>query len=185
MRTSRSGESALLLLDVVELLVSKDIQYAVVGALAASIHGAVRASMDADVVLSLTIQQAADLERDFKATGFRTELARGDIDDPIPGLLRLSDSFENRVDLLIGLRGMEPQAFSRVVEVPFQGDTLKFVGREDFIAMKAFAGGPMDLIDAGRAIAAGGESIDRELLRRLARSYGRDASEALDRMLAS
>jgi predicted nucleotidyltransferase len=185
MRTHSPGESALLLLDVVELLDRKKIGYAVVGAIAASIHGAVRASMDADVVLSLAIQQAADLEREFKAAGFRTELTRGDIDDPIPALMRLSDGYENRVDLLIGLRGMEPQAFSRVLEVPFQGASLKFVGREDFIAMKVFAGGPMDLIDARRAIAAGGESIDRELVRRLARRYGRQAVDALDRLFAS
>lgn len=53
MRTTRSGESALLLLDVIELLASHKTEYAVIGALAASVHGAVRASMDADVVLSI------------------------------------------------------------------------------------------------------------------------------------
>jgi len=62
---------------------------------------------------------------------------------------------------------MEPQAFSRVVEVPFQGSTLKFIGREDFIAMKVFAGGPMDLVDATRAISAGRNSLDFDLMRRL------------------
>jgi len=64
------------------------------------------------------------------------------------------------MDLLLGLRGIEPQAFSRLVEIPFQGTTLKFIGREDFIAMKVFAGGPMDLLDATRAISAGRTSLD-------------------------
>ena len=59
MRATRSGESALLLLDVIDLLADQSIEYAVVGALAASIHGAVRASMDADVVLSVGVPQAA------------------------------------------------------------------------------------------------------------------------------
>jgi len=108
-----------------------------------------------------------------------------DTEDPIPGLLRLRDGYDNRVDLLIGLRGMEPQAFSRAIEVSFQGKTLKFVGREDFIAMKVFAGGPMDMIDASRALAASGGCMDRELLRRLARRYGREAAEALERLLGS
>ena len=49
MRATRSGESALLLLDVVDLLSDQNIDHAVVGALAASIHGAMRASMDADM----------------------------------------------------------------------------------------------------------------------------------------
>jgi hypothetical protein len=104
MRTSGSGESALLLLDVVDLLTAQKTDYAVIGALAASIHGAVRASMDADVVLSVGLREADALEHLFKASGFRTEMTRGDFEDPIPGLLKVSDSHGNRVDLLIGLR---------------------------------------------------------------------------------
>ena len=184
MRATRSGESALLLLDVIDLLADQNIEYAVVGALAASIHGAVRASMDADVLLSVETQRGKNLEGGLKAAGFRTELTRGDFEDPIPGLLKVSDSFGNRVDLLLGLKGTEPQAFSRVVEVPFQGSSLKFIGREDFIAMKVFAGGPVDLIDAKRAICAAGNSLDLDLLRRVAQRYGRDASESLERLLA-
>ena len=183
MRTNRSGESALLLLDAVELLTGQEIEYAVIGALAASIHGAVRASMDADVVLSIGMREAEDLERAFNTAGFRTLLTRGDPEDPIPGLLRLNDLYDNRVDLLIGLRGLERQAFSRGIDVPFQGMTLKFIGREDFIAMKVFAGGPMDLVDASRAILASGQSLDLGLVRRLAKGYGRDAIESLERLL--
>ncbi len=184
MRTSRPGESALLLLDVVDLLTAEKVGYAVIGALAASVHGAVRASMDADAVLSIGMREARDLERAFESAGFRTALTRGDLEDPIPGLLRLYDSHDNRVDLLVGLRGMETNAFSRVIEVPFQGKTLKFIGREDFIAMKVFAGGPLDLIDAARAISAGGPSLDLALVRGLARKYGEDASNALGRLLS-
>jgi predicted nucleotidyltransferase len=184
MRTTQSGESALLLLDVVNLLREQKTQYAVIGALAASVHGAVRASMDADVVLSAGLQEAKALEVSSKAAGFLTELTFGGAEDPIPGLLRLRDMHDNRVDLLVGLRGMEPKAFLRALDVPFQGEVLKFIGREDFIAMKVFAGGPMDLIDAARAISAGGDSLDLDLVRRLAKSYGSDAAASLDRLLA-
>jgi hypothetical protein len=184
MRSSRSGESALLLLDVVDFLIAQKFEYAVIGALAASIHGAVRASMDADVLLSVDTQQAKRLEVDFTAAGFHTELTRGDFEDPIPGLLEVSDAFGNRVDLLLGLKGIESQAFSRAVEVPFQGSNLRFIGREDFIAMKVFAGGPIDLVDAQRAISAGRDLLDFDLLRRLANRYGRAATESLERLLA-
>jgi predicted nucleotidyltransferase len=184
MRTRRSGESALLLLDAIDVLVSRKIEYAVVGAIAASIHGAVRASMDADVVLALAVQEAKELEHTFKVAKFLAELAQGDHDDPIPALLKLSDGYGNRVDLLIGLKGMEAAAFSRVVEVPFQGQKLRFIGREDFIAMKAFAGGPMDVVDATRAIAAAGGALDKELLRRLGKQYGREALQLIERLLS-
>jgi len=184
MRTTGSGQSALLLLDVVDSLVVQNVDYAVIGAMAASVYGVVRASMDADILLSIDTQKAKHLERLFEAAGLHTELTDGDFEDPIPGLLKVIDSFGNRVDLLLGLRGLEPQSFSRLVEVPFHGSTLKFIGLEDFIAMKVFAGGPMDLIDATRAISAGRNSLDLELVRRLAERYGRDASECLDRLLA-
>jgi predicted nucleotidyltransferase len=184
MRTTKSGESTLLLLDVAESLLARKVGYAVVGALAASVHGAVRASLDADVLLSVGLQEAKSLESAFKDAGFRTEASRGGFDDPIPGMLKVSDSYGNRVDLLLGLKGLDPNAFTRLIDVPFQGNTLKFIGREDFIAMKVFAGGPIDIVDATRAISAGRNSLDLALLRRLAMRYGHDAADALERVLA-
>ena len=183
MRATGPGQSSLLLLDVVELLNSEKIEYAVVGAMAASIHGVVRASFDADAVLRVTVQRAADLERKLVQSGFQCQLNRGDFSDPIPALLSLADPFRNRVDLLIGLRGLEAEAFSRAISIPFQGTTLCVIGREDFIAMKVFAGGPQDLADARATLAAAGP-LDMELLRRLADRYGKDASAALDKLLA-
>lgn len=183
MRPTAPGQSALLLLDVVEVLVRGNVDYAVIGALAASVHGVVRASLDADVVISLSPREAGDLEAGFKTHGFTTVLRRGDPDDPIPALLAVSDSHDNRVDLLFGLRGLEQEAFSRVIQVPFQGTTLQIIGREDFIAMKAFAGGPQDLIDARRVIDTNKPELNLPLLRRLAKAYGRAASEALEQIL--
>jgi len=127
-RATRSGESALLLLDVVDLLSDQNIEYAVVGALAASIHGAVRASMDADVVLSVGMPQAEGIGQRLKSAGFQTEFIRGDFDDPIPALLKVVDQHDNRVDLLVGLKGLEALAFSRAVSIAFQGSTVRLSG---------------------------------------------------------
>jgi hypothetical protein len=54
MRTKASGESTLLLLDAVQVLRSANVDYVVVGALAAAVHGVVRASFDADALLSIS-----------------------------------------------------------------------------------------------------------------------------------
>jgi len=70
----------------------------------------VRASMAADVVLSVGVPQAEGIGQKLKTAGFQTELVRGDFDDPIPALLKVIDQHGNRVDLLIGLKGLEPQA---------------------------------------------------------------------------
>lgn len=53
MRTTAYGQSTLLLLDVIEFLNKKKISYAIIGAFAASFYGVVRASLDADAVISI------------------------------------------------------------------------------------------------------------------------------------
>jgi hypothetical protein len=152
--------------------------------MAASVHGVVRASLDADAVLALPTHEVAGLEKDLRAAGFKTELRYGDADDPIAAVLAVSDEFGNRADLLVGLSGLDSAAFARAFDVPFQGELLRVVGREDFIAMKLFAHGPQDVADAEFAIAAAGESLDVTLLERLAKRYGADTLAALRTVLA-
>jgi predicted nucleotidyltransferase len=182
-RASRSGESALLLLDVVEALADNGFDYAVVGALAAAIHGAVRASLDADAVLSADPREAARIKSLLEGQGLQVELSRGDAGDPIAALLRVCDVHGNRVDLLLGLRGMRPEVFVRSVPIDFQGGKVMFAGREDFIAMKAYAGSPLDMRDAVCAIEAAGLSLDNDLLRRIAAGYGHEASATVEKLL--
>jgi predicted nucleotidyltransferase len=184
-RTKRLGESALLLLDAIAVLLSEGIDYAVIGAMAASVHGVVRASLDADAIMSVATQKLRGLEQRFAAAAFHTELRYGDLDDPIAAMLVLTDQHQNRVDLIVGLRGLELAAFERAVEVPFQGQTLKVIGREDFIAMKVFAGGPQDFADARYVVQAASGQLDLVLLRRLASQYGRQAAVALEALLST
>jgi hypothetical protein len=171
------------LLDAIDVLREVDVHYAVIGAMAASVHGVVRASMDADAILALTTSELPDLERRFRAHGLKTELRHGDSDDPIAAVLAVTDSFGNRVDLLVGLRGLDPGVFARTLEVAFQGEQLRVAGREDFIAMKLFAHGPQDLVDAAFALAAGAGTLDMELLERLAARYGPETLAALQKAL--
>lgn len=185
MRTKASGESVLLLLDAIQILRGASVDYAVVGAMAASVHGVIRASLDADALLSISLSALAGLERSFEAAGFKTGLRRGDMGDPIGAVLTLRDGFENRVDLLVGIRGFEPTAFSRTIEVALDGESLKFVGLEDFVAMKLFAGGPQDLVDARSALEAAPEPPNMELLQGLAKRYGPETARSLEGLLSS
>jgi hypothetical protein len=183
MRAKGPGESALLLLDAVDVLTGEGVDYAVIGAMAASAHGQVRASLDADALVSVSPVKLRQLEKRFGAADFHTELREGDAQDPVPAVLALSDAHGNRVDLLAGLRGLDPAAFGRTVTIPFRGLSLRVIGREDFIAMKLFAGGPNDLMDARVVLEAAGPTLDRPLLRRLAGRFGRPTLEALEKLL--
>jgi hypothetical protein len=183
-RTKRAGQSALLLLDVVEFLKRQKIDYLVIGAFALSAHAVVRASSDVDVLLCLSHARLAKLSTLFEDAGFTTTLRRGDAEDPILGMLVLSDAYGNRVDLLGGLRGLDPKVFSRAIEVPFLNEKLRIVGREDFIAMKCFAGGPQDMADARSAYQGAQGPVDLDLLRCVTRRFGRDAADKLEEVLA-
>jgi hypothetical protein len=183
MRTTRAGESALLLLDVVAVLQAHSVAYAVIGAMAVAVHGVVRASADADALISLAVRDVAQLADTFAAGGFSVEVRKGDPGDPIAALLALQDTFGNQVDLLIGLRGTEDALFERAVEVTFAGERVRVAGREDLIAMKLYAGGPQDLLDAQQVWVVNPATLDLTLIERLARRYGADVTANLQRLL--
>ena len=183
MRTSKGGQSALLLLDVVEILRREKVNYAVIGAFALTVLGVVRATTDVDALLFTNPGRLAELEKPFKQAGFDTELRTTEADDPVSGMLVLSDDFGNHVELLGGLRNMDPKIFSRTLEVEFRNETLRIVGREDFIAMKCFAGGPQDLLDARSAYQAAPGPLDLDLLRTVTRRFGREAADRLEEIL--
>jgi predicted nucleotidyltransferase len=185
MKARGPGQSALLLLDVAVVLVDESIDYAVIGAMAAAVHGSIRATADADALLSVAPTRLRSIEKALTKVGFATELRRGDADDPISALLAVSDRHGNRVDLLTGLRGLDPAAFSRAITVPFMGASVRVIGREDFIAMKCFAGGPQDVADARQVLATPDVRLDVDLLRRTTMRFGRTALDVLERLLSA
>ncbi len=184
MRAHEPGQSVLLMLDVADALVARQIRYAIIGALAVAVHGAVRASMDADAIVAMPIPDAPSLRSEFEALGLKAHLRVGATEDPIGALLAINDAFGNRVDLVMGLRGMDPGLFARASKVRFSGESLQIVGREDFIAMKVFAARPQDPADARSAIAANPASLDLELLRGLALRFGRHTALTLETLLS-
>jgi predicted nucleotidyltransferase len=182
MRTKRAGQSALLFLDVAEILTRENIDYLIIGAFALAMHGLVRASSDVDALLYVSYSRLAEISRIFEAADFEVAIKRGDDDDPILSMLVLSDKYGNRVELLGGLRGLDPKAFSRAIEVPFHGVKLRVASREDFIAMKCFAGSAQDLADARAAFEGARAPLDIDLLRAVTRRFGRAAADRLEEL---
>jgi predicted nucleotidyltransferase len=183
MKARAAGQSTLLLLDVVQIVVDAGIHYAVIGALAAAVHGSIRATTDADALVSVTASELGRLEKLLRKAGFTTELRRGQTHHPIPALLAVTDRHGNRVDLLAGLRGLDPLAFSRNLAIAFHGTNLNVIGREDFIAMKCFAGEPLGLADALQVLKTHEAPVDIDLLRRVTRRFGRAAADTLEELL--
>lgn len=167
------------MLDVIVVLDKLKIPYAIIGAMAASYYGVVRASMDADIMVSLSGKNAGDLLNHLRRLAVTLIERKGDMQDPVRGVIAVEDSFGNRVDLLLGLRGMDPSLFQRVVQSSFQNVLINVAGVEDFIAMKIYAGGPKDLDDVRNVLKVSKDNIDKPLLNRLTKRYGKSAVKAL------
>lgn len=185
MRATEPGQSALLALDVIDILNARGIAYAIIGAFAASFYGVVRASVDADALISLQPGQANvnGLIDELQRVGLKCTYRKGEADDPIGAVINIEDEVHNRVDLLMNIHGMAEALFSRTIEAEFMQARIRVIGLEDFIAMKIFAGGPKDLSDVASVLKASRERVNRPLLDALARAYGEDAARTLQTLL--
>ncbi|MBI3010205.1 MAG: hypothetical protein HYY57_04400 [Candidatus Omnitrophica bacterium] len=185
MRAKGPGQSALLLLDVIDILDKLHIPYAIVGAFAASFYGVVRASMDADAIISLQAPRAdvQVLMDELRKVSLSCVYRKGDLDDPIGAVLNIEDNFQNRVDLLMSIHGMTDAVFSRTVETEFMNARIRLIGVEDFIAMKIFAGSSKDLSDVVGVLEVSFKRINLPLLEELVRRYGKDALRKLQSLL--
>ncbi len=155
-----------------------------IGALAVAYHGPVRASLDADALVSFKTARisAQEFAAELGREGLRVEYRDGEMGDPIGFVLRIRDGGGNSVDLLGGIRKVDPGFFERGIADEPDGMKLRFASAEDLVALKLFAGGPRDLEDAAGVLAANRESIDKELLKALCHRFGR-ATEARCRRL--
>ena len=183
MRTTGPSQAPLLLLDVIDALDGAGIRHMVVGALAAAYHGVVRASRDADAVVSLPEANLAALAEKLRTLGLDVRVSRGAADDPIARVLLLTDTHGNSVDLLWGVRGMEKGAFERCRTTSLLGSSVNVIGAEDFIAMKLSAGSPRDVGDVEGVLDVSGQTLQVPLLKKLTRLYGAAEARMLDGLL--
>lgn len=181
MRARESGQSALLLLDVIDILKERKVPYAVIGAMAVAFYGVVRSSLDADAIIRVgKDQKEVDrLRTALTKKGWNVVIKKGGFDDPLVGVVLIEDALRNRVDLLLGLKKGDPGLFQRTRPVKFEGETIHMVGPEDLIAMKVFAGSAKDMADAEGILAVSGEMVDRKELARLAGHFGEPTARRL------
>lgn len=170
-------------MDVIDVLDRLQVSYAIVGAIAAAYHGAVRASRDADAVISLPATDIPLLAENLRASGRQVLVSKGDEDDPICQVLVLTDFHDNTVDLLWGIRGMDKGVMDRRRTSSLLGSVVNLIGPEDFIAMKLFVGGPKDLGDVQGVVEISGETLDVPLLKKVVRNYGAEEATALTELL--
>jgi hypothetical protein len=113
--------------------------YALIGAAALASYGVARSTFDIDLLT--TDQRVLQTEMWI---GLDTDVRRGDLDDPLAGVVRFSDGVERPVDLVVGKHAWQARAVARARR---PGDGLPVVEARDLVLLKLYAGGTQDLWD--------------------------------------
>lgn len=79
------------------------------------------------------------------------DVRRGDGDDPLAGVVRLTGDTERTVDIIVGRHRWQREAIERAEAIGSEG--LRVVQRADLILLKLYAGGLQDMWDVAQVLA--------------------------------
>jgi hypothetical protein len=153
-----------------------ELRFALIGGLAVSTWGQVRATQDIDVLADSapspvhTFAIRKNLAALWETQGCVVEWHSGLADDPIPLLLRLTLPPPNAmtVDVLWAWRPWHREALRRATVVRVARASIPVLHPEDLILMKLQAGGPQDMLDVENILAANPPALDRQRLLQMA-----------------
>lgn len=129
---------------VMSALDARGIAHAMIGAAALAASGVARSTLDLDL---LTLDRRVldhDLWTALRATGVEVDVRRGDADDPLAGVVRISMTGERPVDIILGRLAWQHRAVERAQPLP---DGTRVVLARDLVLLKLYAGGAQDLWD--------------------------------------
>lgn len=152
----------------VRLLAEASSPTALIGGVALAVHGITRYTDDADL-LSADERILSDAFWEIlRRQGALVEIRRGDSEDPLRGVVRLSAAGEKPVDVVVGRSAWHEQVLSRRRTLHVAGEDLPVVDPADLVLLKLEAGGPQDILDV-RLLLAGpeGEAIQADVEARL------------------
>lgn len=124
--------------------------FLIVGGHALSVHGYVRATMDFDIWVRPTPENAARAYQAIVRFGAPLHgLTANDL--ATPGLIYQIGVKPERIDILTALSGVDFEtAWSRRIQAIVDGNTYNVIGLQDLVANKRASGRPQDLIDADK-----------------------------------
>jgi hypothetical protein len=151
------------------------VTFALIGGLAVSAWGAVRATQDIDLLADSDPSPISDRQlRDALAKYLAKrncviEWRIGAADDPIPLLLKVGLPGARRrvgADILWAHRRWHQDALRRRLQIPLGRTHVFVLHPEDLILMKLDAGGPQDILDVQTLLEARPRELDMRRLKR-------------------
>lgn len=130
--------------------------FAVIGAAALAVYGVTRSTRDLDLfTLSLDALDSQTWQP-LRDAGVEIRVQRGDSQDPLAGVVRLSAARKHPVDVIVGRSSWQAQIFRRSRLVAIEGVDVAVASAADLILLKLYAGGPQDAWDIEQLLAGPG-----------------------------
>jgi predicted nucleotidyltransferase len=134
---------------VTRVLDGAGVRYALIGALALAARGAARSTLDIDLLTA----DVRVLDRRFWAGVRGVDVRKGDYDDPLRGVIRVSGN--EPVDIVVAKHKWQGDIVDRAKPVTVRGVVIPVAQTTDLILLKLFAGGYRDLNDVRQLLAVG------------------------------
>jgi hypothetical protein len=124
-----------------------DVSYALIGAGALTVHGVTRATLDFDFLVMEPSCLRRDFWSDVEGAGVSVDVRKGDLTDPLAGVVRFEAPGEGPVDVVVGKFKWQRKVLERAVRKNTPKGELPVVRAVDLILLKLYAGGPQDAWD--------------------------------------
>jgi hypothetical protein len=150
-----------------KLFEEKQILFALIGASAVAARGLPRSTYDVDL---LTVDKRVlddELWEPIRELAY-VEVRRGDLFDPLKGVVWIRPEKERPIDVVVGRWKWEERVIERAELAQSAAGYLPTVTTSDLILLKLAAGGGQDAWDIGRLLGIGPESVVAEVEERLA-----------------
>jgi hypothetical protein len=145
---------------VVATLQTAGIPYALIGAGALTVHGVNRATHDLDLLVIDPSSLREDAWLDLASQGVIVQIRKGDLTDPLAGVVRFRSPGEGPVDVVVGKLKWQRKILDRAVPRDTQeANRIPVVTAADLILLKLYAGGAQDGWDVHQLL--DGEERDR------------------------
>jgi hypothetical protein len=155
-----------LLRHVHERLAEAGITHALIGAAALAIHGISRSTFDQDLLA--TDRRALDPATWVSLADVAdVDVRRGDDDDPLAGVVRVTSPGERDVDVIVGRHEWQRGIIDEAVLRDTPAGSIPVASIEGLVLLKLYAGGPQDLWDIEQLRAIGGAALDSGVDRRI------------------
>ncbi|HEX6899975.1 MAG TPA: nucleotidyltransferase [Thermoanaerobaculia bacterium] len=136
-----------LLARVVAVLEAKGIPFALIGASALTIHGVNRLTLDMDLLVVDPVCLDVQTWLGLAAEGVSVDVRRGDLTDPLAGVVRFEAPSETSVDLVIGKFVWQREILEKSRQALFAGLEIPVLEAVELILLKLYAGGHQDAWD--------------------------------------